>query len=259
MDDIAKDSEITIKQRCASAQAVLDLYMADTKTDLEDVLCDLLADLQHWCDRNEMDFFLELDRAALHYEGEREGGEDEPDTEGRSSMSDDNNIMTRAERNPILRTHAEFKVCGELAALRELKEWLETKLRPLTAGGWCTHKVRVYDGMLEVELSTDDVRKAEDVHDVLTLIFKDRPGITELVHPYIRQYASWDFDLKDGVVVEDWQDTSNLYWVGGPGAYKADTTGMSYDTYQQAWFEDESYTPDTENAAAEGAEGETAG
>jgi len=44
--------------------------MAETGTDLEDALADLLADLMHWADRNSHDFDAALERARWHYEAE---------------------------------------------------------------------------------------------------------------------------------------------------------------------------------------------
>jgi hypothetical protein len=41
-----------------------------TGTDEPDALCDLLADLMHWCDRNGQDFGQQLARAKEHYAAE---------------------------------------------------------------------------------------------------------------------------------------------------------------------------------------------
>ena len=43
-----------------------------TGTDREDALCDLLADLMHWCNVYGQDFDHELGRARMHYEAETE-------------------------------------------------------------------------------------------------------------------------------------------------------------------------------------------
>jgi hypothetical protein len=45
-------------------------FMTRTGSDLEDCLCDLLADLMHWADKCEFDFAAALDRASDHYAAE---------------------------------------------------------------------------------------------------------------------------------------------------------------------------------------------
>jgi hypothetical protein len=45
--------------------------MTRTACDLEDSLCDLLADLMHWADQCKFDFTAALDRASEHYAVER--------------------------------------------------------------------------------------------------------------------------------------------------------------------------------------------
>ena len=42
-------------------------FMKTTRTDREDALSDLLADLLHWCDSNDIDFDRELERGRGHY------------------------------------------------------------------------------------------------------------------------------------------------------------------------------------------------
>ena len=44
--------------------------IADTRTDPEDALCDLLGDLRHWADRHGMVWDDELARGMGHYEEE---------------------------------------------------------------------------------------------------------------------------------------------------------------------------------------------
>lgn len=53
--------------RALWAEGALIEYRQQTGADLEDAVSDLLADLMHWCDRNEFDFSRELDRARGHY------------------------------------------------------------------------------------------------------------------------------------------------------------------------------------------------
>jgi len=60
--------------RAAWACAALTTFIQVTGTDEVDALGDLLADLMHWCDRNDHDFDAALERARGHYEAET-GGE----------------------------------------------------------------------------------------------------------------------------------------------------------------------------------------
>ncbi len=52
------------------AGAAINAFIEETGTDLEDAVCDLVADLRHWCDRNGMDWERELARGLGHYEEE---------------------------------------------------------------------------------------------------------------------------------------------------------------------------------------------
>lgn len=52
------------------AAEALDAFQAETSTDDEDLLPDLLCDLMHWCDRNPTDFEAALARARSNYQGE---------------------------------------------------------------------------------------------------------------------------------------------------------------------------------------------
>lgn len=69
------DGENDDRSRWADA-AILE-FRRQTGSDLEDALSDLLADAMHWCDRNEIDFDNELDRARGHYDAETEAAHDE--------------------------------------------------------------------------------------------------------------------------------------------------------------------------------------
>ena len=67
------DPERMNDQRAERAAAALQIFQTVTGTDPEDALCDLLADLMHWCDRNGCAFSNELRRARFHYEEETSG------------------------------------------------------------------------------------------------------------------------------------------------------------------------------------------
>ena len=60
--------------RAEWAAAALRHFQCTTGTDYEDAPGDLLCDLMHWCDRNNFDFELALDRARGHYEAETATG-----------------------------------------------------------------------------------------------------------------------------------------------------------------------------------------
>jgi hypothetical protein len=57
----------TNSERAAWADEALRTFIARTGSDLEDCLCDLLADLMHWADKYEFDFTAALDCARDHY------------------------------------------------------------------------------------------------------------------------------------------------------------------------------------------------
>jgi len=67
--------------RAEWANQALNAFQEAVATDDEDVVCDLLADMMHWCDLNGKDFDAELSRGRMHYEAEFEedGGKCEPD------------------------------------------------------------------------------------------------------------------------------------------------------------------------------------
>jgi len=69
---IPPDPEEMNDLRAQWAESALRDFRENTGTDLEDAVCDLLADLMHWCDRHGQDFEHELRRAQLHYEAETE-------------------------------------------------------------------------------------------------------------------------------------------------------------------------------------------
>jgi hypothetical protein len=45
-------------------------FQCTTGADFDDALSDLLCDLMHWADRNELEFDGQLSRARMHYEAE---------------------------------------------------------------------------------------------------------------------------------------------------------------------------------------------
>jgi len=61
--DPAKENE----RRSQLAAIALSAFKEDEFEDCETTLCDLLADLLHWCDRHDADFDRCLARARRHY------------------------------------------------------------------------------------------------------------------------------------------------------------------------------------------------
>lgn len=53
--------------RAASAGIAVRVFRRDTGTELENVVADLIADLGHWCDRNDQDFDAEFARGRAIY------------------------------------------------------------------------------------------------------------------------------------------------------------------------------------------------
>ncbi len=67
---VPPDPEWMNDKRAAWAATALHSFMEETGTDEEDAVCDLLADLLHWCDRHGYDFDVELGRGRSHYDAE---------------------------------------------------------------------------------------------------------------------------------------------------------------------------------------------
>ena len=67
------DPECMNGKRSMWAAQALCAFRNATGTDLEDALCDLMADLMHWADRHDVDFDHELQRGFDHYEAETTG------------------------------------------------------------------------------------------------------------------------------------------------------------------------------------------
>jgi hypothetical protein len=64
------DPEDMNTDRAAWAAAALQEFQRITGTDDEDSVADLLCDLMHWCDRDDVDFDAALSSARMHYEAE---------------------------------------------------------------------------------------------------------------------------------------------------------------------------------------------
>jgi hypothetical protein len=64
------DPEEQNDDRAEWAETALEAFMAVCKTDESDAVADLLANLRHYCDRNDLDFDAELSRANMNYEAE---------------------------------------------------------------------------------------------------------------------------------------------------------------------------------------------
>ena len=67
------DPEGRNDERAEWAALALGTFMDRTGADPEDAITDLLCDLAHYCDRNDLDFEAELHRAAMHYTEETDG------------------------------------------------------------------------------------------------------------------------------------------------------------------------------------------
>jgi hypothetical protein len=54
-------------ERAQYADNAITAFQLTTRTDIQDAVSDLLADLMHWCDRHGMEFEDELNRGRMHY------------------------------------------------------------------------------------------------------------------------------------------------------------------------------------------------
>lgn len=70
---ILPDTDGQNDNRADWANAALVAFRSVTRCDGEDALADLLADLMHWCDRNNASFRDELERARSNYDAETSG------------------------------------------------------------------------------------------------------------------------------------------------------------------------------------------
>ncbi len=71
---VPPDPDEQNEDRSYWAQTAVTAFQKICRTDDEDALCDLLCDLAHWADRNDMSLPSELRRAMMHYEEEAPGG-----------------------------------------------------------------------------------------------------------------------------------------------------------------------------------------
>lgn len=74
--EVPLSREVTNSDRAIWARIALEAFQAETGTDDEDALSDLIADLLHLADRTGEDFRKALDRGFDHYDAEL--AEDEP-------------------------------------------------------------------------------------------------------------------------------------------------------------------------------------
>src|SRR5947208_2172293 len=92
------DPEGMNDRRAEWAAGCIHHFQCWTGTDFEDAVCDLLADLMHWCDRNGQDFGHELDillTAAGDLDAAIDGATDQFDDE-RAALDDGCRIATAA-------------------------------------------------------------------------------------------------------------------------------------------------------------------
>jgi len=66
------DPEDMNDDRSQWAKAAIEVFRAQTRCDHGDAVCDLIADLGHYCDRHGLDFPSQLRRGVMHYEEETE-------------------------------------------------------------------------------------------------------------------------------------------------------------------------------------------
>jgi hypothetical protein len=67
---IPPDPDRENDDRSKWAEAAVREFVLTTGADLCDAVSDLLADIMHWCDRHDIDFDHELERAKGHYHDE---------------------------------------------------------------------------------------------------------------------------------------------------------------------------------------------
>jgi hypothetical protein len=84
------DPENMNDNRKEFAEQAIQAFIAATRSDREDALCDLLCDLMHWADREpETDFDHQLDRARNHYAEETMGSDDTEEDPGNEDADEE--------------------------------------------------------------------------------------------------------------------------------------------------------------------------
>lgn len=68
--ELPPDPEELNESRAMWAGHALNAFMADTGSEPQDCVSDLICNLRHWCDRNGQDFERELARGWESYEQE---------------------------------------------------------------------------------------------------------------------------------------------------------------------------------------------
>jgi hypothetical protein len=76
--ELPPDPEGMNDKRAEWAAQALAAFIERTNTDEQDAVCDLLADLIHWCDRHGIAFDDQLARARYHYDAETAGEDQSP-------------------------------------------------------------------------------------------------------------------------------------------------------------------------------------
>ena len=100
------DPEGQNDNRALWAEAAVVAFEAQTGTDREDALADLLCDLMHWCDRNGGNFKFALDRARRNYEEETQPeGQDNPEHDSEPDVFEE----IAAHFAPIVQAEKEAK------------------------------------------------------------------------------------------------------------------------------------------------------
>jgi hypothetical protein len=100
---------VTNLDRAEWAAAALRHFQCSTGTEYDDALTDLLCDLVHWSDREDIDFQNALDTARMHYEAECE----------ESDHPTDCKPTVRPRNVPKTMTIAETAIYANLSALAE--------------------------------------------------------------------------------------------------------------------------------------------
>ena len=68
--ELLPDPDGLNEARASWADVALSTFASKTGAIRPDVVCHMLTDIRHWCDREGLDFEHELDRARAHYAAE---------------------------------------------------------------------------------------------------------------------------------------------------------------------------------------------
>lgn len=153
------DPEHSNAQAARSADAAVQAFIAETRTDKPDALKDLLCDLMHWADRNHFDFDTELLHGRAYYADETAATSEEcwKGTRGDAVQNPDESSDKNKQLSPVPNPLADASnLATTLAALRLFQRTYEDHEAKDIYEAFPEHFAPV-DGKQPEPLGTEDI------------------------------------------------------------------------------------------------------